>query len=245
MNKKPYFILFAIYITIFFVLSISLSGCALVTGNNSEYGKNRINSEINKNNNKINGAANRQKVTYYKNNYAGVLNYFTKKTNAYNFKNLSTIMFLRATYFNRQFVFAYAKKYAKYYMLNRKAFKKMLHKLYRKSDKHIKFFISVFTPQSKYNNFNSNRSIWMIYLANNKRENVLPLTVKPAEQKRAFLKAFFPYITKWSKQYIVEFPKYYNRKKKELLITKHTKWIKLIILGVKGKAVLKWNLRSN
>jgi hypothetical protein len=234
MNKKPYFILVSIYILTFLILSATLSGCALITKNNSGYDSNGIN-------NGINGATNRQKIIHCK-NYAETLHYFTKKTDVYNFKNLSTIMFLRATYFNRQFIYAYSKKYAKYYMLNRKAFKKMLRKSYNKSDKYIKFFISVYTPQSKYNNLDSNRSIWMIYLANNKRENVLPLTVKPAEQKRAFLKAFFPYITKWSKQYIVEFPKYYNKKKKELLITKHTKWIKLIILGVKGKAVLKWNL---
>jgi hypothetical protein len=242
MNKIPYFILFAVYTIIILVISVSLSGCAVITKNNSAYSKNRINNEINNNNNKINNAATRQKAIHY-NNYAEALNHFTKKTDVYNFKNLSTIIFLRATYFNKRFIYAYSKKYAKYYMLNSKAFKKMLRKLYKKSDKHIKFFISVYTPQSRNNNLDSNRSIWMIYLANNTRENVLPLTIKPAKQKRAFLKAFFPYITKWSKQYIVEFPKYYNKRKKELLITKHTKWLKLIILGVKGKAVLKWNLR--
>ncbi|RZD18015.1 MAG: hypothetical protein EVG15_08150 [Candidatus Acididesulfobacter diazotrophicus] len=228
MKKRFYITLLFLFIVSF--VSFSLSGCSLLLKKNRKpvVYKNNV---LSKNN-------------IYKPvlNYKSALNYVTKKINVYNYNKLSTVMFLRATYFNNAFIYAYTKKYSKYYLLNNKTFKIKLNKLYRTSNKYVKFFISVYTPNIKYNNFDSNRSIWMIYLSNNKKENVLPLKIKPAEQKRAFLKAFFPYITKWSKQYIIEFPRYYDKKKKELMITRKTKWLKLTITGVKGRAILKWNL---
>ncbi|MHB1680261.1 MAG: hypothetical protein ACYCTB_07115 [bacterium] len=222
MKKRFYITLLFLFIVSF--ISFGLSGCSLILKKNKkpfDY---------------------KSHVSPKNNNYKSVLNYATKKINVYNYNKLNTVMFLRATYFNNAFVYAYAKKYSEYYLLNKKAFKIKLNKLYGKSNKYVKFFISVYTPNIRYNNFDSNRSIWMIYLSNNKKENVLPLKIKPAEQKRAFLQAFFPYITKWSKQYIIEFPRYYNKKKRKLMITRKTKWLKLTITGVNGRAILKWNL---
>jgi hypothetical protein len=171
--------------------------------------------------------------------YKDALKKWTRKTDVYN--RFHTVMLVRATFFNIPFKYAYSMEYAKYYMLNRKAFKKMLKKSYSKAAKYTKFFVSVYTPEKKYNDLDSNRSIWMIYLVNNKSQSVLPLEIKPSEQKKVFFKTFFPYITRWSRQYIIEFPKYYNKKKDELIISPHTKWIKLVIAGVNGKAELKWN----
>lgn len=172
-------------------------------------------------------------------NYKHTLKKWTRKADVYN--RFNTVMLVRASYFNAPFRYAYAMEYAKYYMLNKKEFKKMLTKSYSRLTKYSKFFVSVYTPEKKYNDLDSSRSIWMVYLVNNRGQSVLPLKIKPSNQKRAFLKIFFPYVTHWSRQYVMKFPKYYNKKKDKLMIGPNTKWVKLVITGVNGKAELKWS----
>ena len=84
----------------------------------------------------------------------------------------------------------------------------------------------------------------MVYLTNNKGESVMPVSIKPSQKKRVFLKKFFPYVTDWSKQYIMKFPEYYAKKENKLFLNPPVKWIKLIITGVNGKAVLKWSINK-
>lgn len=175
-------------------------------------------------------------------NYKASLNKWTRKADIYN--RLNTVMFLRATYLNAPFRYAYTMEYAKYYMLPNTVFKKKLNKSYSGLANHITFFTSVYTPKKGYNNLDSDRSIWLVYLINNNGESVLPLSIKPAKQKKVFLKTFYPYVTEWSKQYIIKFPRYYDKKNKKLFINPDIKWIKLIITGVNGRVVLKWNIND-
>ncbi len=174
--------------------------------------------------------------------YNTSLKNWTRKVNIYN--RFDTVMLLRATYFNAPFRYAYVMEYSKYYMLTKKGFKKRLDKSYSSLNKYIKFFVSVYTPLKDYNDLDSVHSIWLVYLMNDKGESLLPISIKPAPQKRVFLKTFFPYVTDWSKQYIIKFPRYYSKSSKKLLINPSTEWIKLIITGVSGRAVLKWNFNN-
>lgn len=174
--------------------------------------------------------------------YNASLKNWTRKVNVYN--RFDTEILLRATYFNAPFRYAYVMEYSKYYMLTKKNFKKRLNQSYSNLNKYTDFFVSVYTPQKDHNDLGSIHSIWLVYLMNNKGESLVPVSIKPAPQKRTFLKTFFPYVTDWSKQYIIKFPKYYNKKDKKLLIGPSTEWIKLIITGVNGRAVLKWNFNN-
>ncbi len=164
--------------------------------------------------------------------YKSALRKATRKADIYN--KLNTVMFIRATYFNKSFVHAYEKEYYNYYMKKPAGLKENL-------SKYITLFVSIYTPEKSYNNLDSNRSIWMVYLTNDEGESVMPVSIKPSQKKRVFLKKFFPYVTDWSKQYIMKFPKYYDKKENKLFLNPRVKWIKLIITGVNGKAVLKWN----
>lgn len=175
--------------------------------------------------------------------YKASLEKSTRKEDIYN--KLNTVMYIRATYFSKSFIYAYSKEYANYYMLSKKAFKEKLHTLSSKFGKYITLFVSVYTPKKSYNNLDSARSIWMVYLVNNEGESVMPVSIKPSQEKRVFLKKFFPYVTDWSKQYIIKFHRYYDKTKKKLFINPETKWIELIITGVNGKAVLKWKLNNS
>ncbi len=167
--------------------------------------------------------------------YKSALRKSTRKADIYN--KLNTVMYIRATYLNNNFVRAYEKEYYKYYMKKPKG-------LIDKQKGYITLLVSVYTPRKAYNNLDSNRSIWMVYLTNNEGESVMPLSIKPSQKKRVFLKKFFPYVTDWSKQYIMKFPKYYDKKENKLFLNSSVKWIKLIITGVNGKAVLKWDINA-
>ncbi|MHB8232386.1 MAG: hypothetical protein ACYDDB_05755 [bacterium] len=174
--------------------------------------------------------------------YKASLEKSTRKADIYN--KFNTVMYLRATYFNKPFIYAYSKEYANYYMLSPKAFKEKLSALSSEFGKYITLFVSVYTPQKSYNNLDSSRSIWMVYLVNNEGESVMPVSIKPSQKKRVFLKKFFPYVTGWSKQYIIKFPRYYDKTEKKLFINPATNQIELVITGVNGKAVLKWKLNK-
>ncbi len=165
--------------------------------------------------------------------YTSALRKATQKADIYN--KLNTVMYIRATYFNKSFIRAYEKEYYNYYMKKPEDFKRKLHK-------YTTLFVSVYTPRRSYNNLNSNRSIWMVYLTNNEGESVMPESIKPSQRKRVFLKKFFPYVTDWSKQYIMRFPKFYDKKENKLFLNPSVRWIELVITGVNGKAVLKWNI---
>ena len=167
--------------------------------------------------------------------YISALGKATRKADIYN--NLNTVMYIRAAYFDKPFMLAYEDKYYDYYMQKPK-------NLIKKIEKSTVFLVSVYTPRKSYNNLDSKRSIWMVYLTNNEGESIMPLSIKPSQQKKVFLKKFFPYVTDWSRQYIIKFPKYYDKKEHKLFLNSGVKWIKLIITGVNGKAVLKWNLHS-
>ena len=167
--------------------------------------------------------------------YLSALGKATRKADIYN--NLNTVMYIRAAYFDKPFMRAYEDKYYDYYMQKPK-------NLIKKIEKSTVFLVSVYTPRKSYNNLDSKRSIWMVYLTNSEGESLMPLSIRPSQQKKVFLKKFFPFVTDWSKQYIIKFPKYYDKKERKLFLNFGVKWIKLIITGVNGKAVLKWNLNS-
>jgi hypothetical protein len=166
--------------------------------------------------------------------YASALRKSTKKADIYD--KLNTVMYIGATYFNKSFVSAYEKEYYNYYM-------KKPEGLEEKMRKYITLFVSVYTPSKSYNNLDSARSIWMVYLVNNEGESVMPESIKSSQEKKVFLKKFFPYVTDWSKQYVMKFPKYYDKKENKLFLNHSVKWIELVITGVNGKAVLKWNVK--
>jgi len=168
--------------------------------------------------------------------YSSALKKATRSADIYN--NLNTVMYIRATYFNKPFVRSYENKYYDYYMQSPKS-------LIKKIKKSIMFLVSIYTPRKSYNNLDSKRSIWMVYLTNNEGESLMPISIKPSQQKKVFLKKFFPYVTDWSKQYIIKFPQYYDKKEHKIFLNSGVRWIKLIITGVNGKAVLKWNLNLN
>ncbi len=174
--------------------------------------------------------------------YKSALKEATRKADIYN--KLNTVMYIRATYFDKPFIYAYAKERANYYMLSGKAFERKLRASYYKNKKYAMLLVSVYTPRKSYNDLNSNRSIWMVYLVNNEGESVMPLSIKLSRKKRTVLKKFFPYVTDWSRQYIMKFPKYYDKTENKPFLNRSVKWIELVITGVNGKAVLKWDLRN-
>ncbi|MHB1545531.1 MAG: hypothetical protein ACYCSB_08815 [bacterium] len=167
--------------------------------------------------------------------YKSALRKATRKADIYN--KLNTVMYIRATYFNKSFVRAYEKEYYNYYMKKPEGLKD-------KTRKYVTLLVSVYTPRKSYNNLDSKRSIWMVYLSNNEGESVMPVSIKPSQEKRVFLKKFFPYVTNWSKQYIMKFPIYYDKKENKPFLDSSVKWIKLVITGVNGKAVLTWNINA-
>lgn len=172
--------------------------------------------------------------------YLAVLRNWTRKSDVY--KDLSAVMYVRATYYSPPFIKEYAKEYARNYMLNEKAYRQKLDTLSEDYKKSTSFMVSFYVPDNAYNNLDSPHSIWMVYLVNDRGQAVMPESIKPVKQKLAYIRSFFPYAAKWSKQYIVKFPLYYDKESKTPFLGPGAKSLKLVITGVNGKASLEWNL---
>lgn len=228
MRIKGYFFYF---VSLLIVFPLLFSGCSFL--GIPAPGKNKA-ANFNSQNNASNEGE-------YAADYYGILGKYTRKAKVYD--KFNTVMYVGATYLSPSFEKAYNDKYSSYYFINKNNSGKMSGKLLSGSRKTINFLVSVYTPNPDYNDLASGHSIWMVYLKNNENESVMPVKIEASGKRKAFLKGFFPYVNHWSKEYRVEFPAFFNRKTGKSFINGNTRWFELIITGVNGAAILKWNIR--
>jgi hypothetical protein len=98
----------------------------------------------------------------------------------------------------------------------------------------ILFFVSIFVPESTRFDLKDTK-LWTIKLRHRGQE-ILPLAIEFNRQKEYF-KGFFPFISHWSKEYFITFPRH--------LVTTHSPndEIELIVANADAKTTMSWKLR--
>lgn len=177
-----------------------------------------------------------------KKDYSSVLNYWTKNQKVY--ENLETKLYVYATYKSWQWREMYADEYARRYMLDPVQKENILAREKETSERFNEFFLSIYTPELKWNDFDKKDSIWNIYMEGENGERVTPIEITRVDENNPIVREFFPYMDLWSYGYIIKFPKYLPAGK-ESFPSPSSKLIKLIITGAVGKAHLEWKLENS
>lgn len=163
--------------------------------------------------------------------YGKELRRATEKGSVYHSTDWQAELILRATFFSDAFREAFAKKHETLRYLSRPEVDRYVAEQEMRQREGWEFFLSVYTRKQYQNFSNYDDSFWKIYLITGSGERVEPvsvdlLPVTPYEKK------MFPYIDRWSKAYLVVFPKVELGDEFELEMT-----------SVVGTSRLKWKLK--
>lgn len=104
------------------------------------------------------------------------------------------------------------------------------------------FLMASFVPDEKWDDFDKTKSMWKLYLVNDKDERVEPIEVRRVRRQEPVTPHFFPYITPWKSVFTVRFP--HTIPTTDLpIIEESAEGIRLVITGVLGTAEMRWELK--
>lgn len=157
-------------------------------------------------------------------------------------EKLDSKLFVSATYKNWAFREAYIAEYARRYQMDDNE-KEKLKEIEKDADeKFNEFFVAIYTPDERWNDFDQPQSIWKIYMEDEKNNRVYPIEIKKTDTNSPLIKEFYPYVDAWSSGYIIRFPKYMIAGIKPFP-EENTNYFKLVITGVVGSAEMEWRLK--
>ncbi|MBI5888593.1 MAG: hypothetical protein HZB82_07785 [Deltaproteobacteria bacterium] len=173
--------------------------------------------------------------------YDEVLNAWTAGAKVY--EGIETRLIATATYKDFSFRKAYIERYAKSYQIDDDYKKSLIERERAAADDSNEFFLSVYTPEERWNDLDSKDSVWRLFLEDDTGRRLIPISVKRVEKGDPFIREFFPYVDPWSLVYTVRFPKY-SAQGDESIPGKESKFLKLTVTGILGKGEIIWRLKK-
>ena len=138
--------------------------------------------------------------------YSRDLKRVTEKGRFYHINSWDAELIWHATFFSDKFRKSFEKRHEKLRYLSRPEVDQYIAEQEMRQANGWEFFISVYTKKKYKHISNYADSFWKIYLITGSGERIKPTSVEPVittpyEQK------MFPYIDRWSKTYLIVFPK--------------------------------------
>lgn len=186
------------------------------------------------------GCASKQGEVKQAADYFDLLNGMTKSKKVID--KLDSKLFVSATYRNWSLREAYVNEYARRYQMDNDQRQRLEDAQKDLDERFNEFFIAVYTPEERWNDFDQPLSIWKIYMEDERGNRVTPINIKKVDVASPLIREFYPYIDLWSSGYTVMFPKY-TIGGEEPFPGKDAGTFKLVITGVVGKAELEWRLK--
>lgn len=179
--------------------------------------------------------------------YDEVLNAWTAGAKVY--EGIETRLIATATYKAFSFRKAYIERYAKSYQIDDDYKKSLIERERVVAEDSNEFFLSVYTPEERWNDLDSKDSVWRLFLEDDTGKRLIPISVKRVEKGDPFIREFFPYVDPWSLVYTVRFPKYSAQGDDSLqglspIPGKESKFLKLTVTGILGKGEIIWPLKK-
>jgi len=177
---------------------------------------------------------------YHTENYQEICDKWTREARVH--RGLEVDLIVSATFKSKEFRAAYAREYAAAYQLTSDDAKRLFEDQHQGVPEGHEFFVAIFVPEKKWDEFDKKDSIWKIYFFNDKNDRAVPMEVRRLRGKDAVASHFFPYVTPWKSLYAVRFP--HHLPETDLpVIDDDTKTVRLVITGVLGTAEMTWNLQ--
>ncbi len=138
--------------------------------------------------------------------YRSQLRKATEKGSVYNATDWNAELIWHATFFSEDFRKAFEKRHEKLRYLSRPEVDRFVAEQEIRQASGWEFFITAYTrkPYSNINNYDD--SFWKFYLITESGERVSPTSVDKV-QITPYEKKMFPHLDRWSKGYLIVFPK--------------------------------------
>jgi hypothetical protein len=150
---------------------------------------------------------------------------------------LETRFILSATWLSPEWAAAFSEEYANIYYLDPARKERVTSEWKGESDRYVRFFVTLSTPEEKGNDLEKPGTLWSLRLVRADEKDYQPVYVRRTTLKPEEVSRFFPYAGSWSRGYEAAFPK-------EALEGAKAKpgepRLKLVLAGVQGRAVLVW-----
>ena len=156
-------------------------------------------------------------------------------------RGLEVLLIASATFKSDEFRRAYVDEYAAAYKLTSEGKKQYVEDQLDVSCREHEFLMASFVPEKSWDDFDKVKSMWKLYLVNDKNQRVVPIEVRKVKRHDALTPHFFPYVTPWKSVYTIRFPHNVGESDRPI-IGGNTKEVKFVITSVLGTREMHWKL---
>lgn len=129
---------------------------------------------------------------------------FIDVTKSYKYYDqFETKSIIKVTYFSEPFLNAYLKERKKF--MTESEYEMFSDKELQIKKSTIRFFVSLYTPDSDYSNLKSDKKIWNIYLENERGQKIYPQSINKVSEPYQIISYFFPTLDTWAVPYYITF----------------------------------------
>lgn len=150
-------------------------------------------------------------------------------------EGLEPRFFLQATRLTPAWVSAFADEYSRIYYADRERIERTVPAWRREAEENDLFFVALFTPDDRQNDLEKPGTLWSLRLVRGDETEVAPSSVRRMRLAPDEAARFFPDFSHWYRGYEVAFPK-----PPRTGGGAPSAPVRLVLLGVKGRAVLSW-----
>ncbi len=169
--------------------------------------------------------------------YRELLDRWTRRDLEYD--ELETRVLVAATYKSWPFRQAYVAEYARVYLLPETEREALLRREAAALETYHDFVVSVYAPARDIAELTRERGIWRLYLEGPGGARVSPSVVERVKEPLPIVSAFFPYVDRWSRVFLVRFPKQ-TADGRPVLPQPERDTFRLLLVSTEAHASLAW-----
>lgn len=138
--------------------------------------------------------------------YRSTLKEWTRSKQLYSTQDMQVKILTHATFFSPEFRGAFIEEHMKRKYLEGSKAAQYLEKHEQRDARGLEFFIGIYTPKDYRELSLGEESFWEAVLTTEGGEELKPISIELREVT-PYTKVMFPYLSRWSKAYLVVFPK--------------------------------------
>jgi hypothetical protein len=168
--------------------------------------------------------------------YASVATRYTRTKEVRD--GVDTRFILTATWISDPWLGAFAEEYGSIYYLDPAKRDARVGEWKGESQKYLRFFVAVFTPDEKTNDLDRPGTLWSLRVVRADEKDFAPVYVRPTTLRPEEVDRLFPVSSDWYRCYEVAFP--LQASEKVSSPPPDAPMLRLVLSGVQGRAVLSW-----
>jgi hypothetical protein len=169
--------------------------------------------------------------------YEDILERWTRSDREYD--RLETRLYVSATYKSWPFRQAYVAEYARIFLLPDREREALLARETASFEQFHDFVLSAYTPYRQSGDFLTRTGIWKLYLEGPNGVQVPTSRVDRVAEPPQVLSAFYPYVNRWSRTFLVRFPRQ-TADGREVLPNPEREPFRLLITSTVARTALAW-----